>query len=81
MIHDEIQLLFPNKKIPKPTYFKPHLWEIGVHHWKPKCDSVSVYRKIVNPVKDIYIVGEAFSQKQCWIEGGLETVQSIMAKI
>ena len=81
MIHDEIQLLFPNKKIPKPTYFKPHLWEIGVHHWKPKCDSVSVYRKIVNPIKDIYIVGEAFSQKQAWMEGGLETVQSIMAKL
>ena len=81
MIHDEIQVLFPNKKIPKPTYFKPHLWEIGVHHWKPKCDSVSVYRKIVNPIKDIYIVGEAFSQKQAWMEGGLETVQSIMAKL
>lgn len=81
MIHDEIQLLFPNKKIPKPTYFKPYLWEVGVHHWKPKCDSVSIYRKIVNPLKNIFIVGEAFSQKQAWMEGGLETVNSIMTKI
>ena len=81
MIHDELKILFPNYNIPQPKYFKTHLWNVGAHHWKPKCDSKQIYNKIKNPLKNIYIVGEAFSQKQAWVEGGLETIEHIIKKL
>ena len=45
---------------------------------KPGCDSIEIYNKIHNPLKNMYIVGEAFSQRQAWIEGGLETVEDMI---
>ena len=70
--------MFPLIKIPKPTFFKTHLWTIGCHHWKPKCDSIVVGRKIQNPAPHVYVIGEAVSQKQAWVEGALETAQDVM---
>ena len=75
MIQKELSILFPQASIPKPSYFKTHLWNIGCHHWKPGCDSKSIYNKIKNPLPNIYIIGEAFSQKQAWVEGALETTK------
>ena len=81
LIKNELNILFPYIEIPEPHYFKCHLWHVGVHHWKPGCDSIEEYKKIKNPLQNIYIAGEAFSQKQAWIEGGLETVENIMKQI
>ena len=78
MIQKELHLLFPHKSISKPYYFKTHLWTIGCHHWKPNCDSMTLYKKIKNPLKNIYVLGEAISQKQAWMEGGLETVNDVI---
>ena len=64
--------------IPKPVYFNTHLWTLGCHHWKAKCDSNVIISKISNPIPNIYIVGEAFSQKQAWMEGALESVNNIL---
>lgn len=79
-IHKEINRLFSNK-VPQPTYFKSHYWTVGAHHWKPNCDSDKISKKMINPLKNIYICGEAFSQKQAWIEGALETSESVIQKI
>tara|TARA_B100000963_G_scaffold361151_1_gene395143 strand:+ start:11833 stop:13095 length:1263 start_codon:yes stop_codon:yes gene_type:complete len=81
MINDELKILFPNLIIPKPSYFKSHIWNVGAHHWKPNCDSKKIYNKIKSPIQNIFIVGEAFSQKQAWIEGGLETVNDVIDKL
>ena len=78
MIETCLYYMFPLIKIPKPTFFKTHLWTIGCHHWKPKCDSIVVGRKIQNPAPHVYVIGEAVSQKQAWVEGALETAQDIM---
>lgn len=75
MIKNELQKIFPSYKIPNPVYFKTHLWHIGAHHWKPRCNSKQLYKKIRNPLNNVYVVGEAFSRKQAWIEGGLESVE------
>jgi len=75
MIQKELFILFPEASIPKPLYFKSHLWTIGCHHWKPGCDSKSIYDEIKNPLPNLYIIGEAFSQKQAWVEGALETTK------
>ena len=49
------------------------MWNVGAHHWKPNCNSKEIQNEVKNPLKDVYIVGEAFSQKQAWAEGSLET--------
>lgn len=79
-VHMELNRLFDNK-VPQPTYFKVHYWNVGAHHWKPGCDSDLLAQKIVNPMRNIYICGEAFSQKQAWIEGALETSEIVVKKI
>ena len=79
-IHKEINRLFDNK-VPQPTYFRSHYWTVGAHHWKPNCDSDKISKKMINPLKNIYVCGEAFSQKQAWIEGALETSELVIQKI
>ena len=81
MVSRELSLLFPHIRIPKPTYFKCHIWNIGCHHWKPGCDSKQMYAKLKNPLPNVYIIGEAFSQKQAWVEGALETVHEIIDEL
>lgn len=78
MIQNELKVILPNYNIPQPTYFKTHLWHVGAHHWKPNCDSRQIYELVKNPIPNVYIIGEAFSQKQAWAEGALETVETII---
>jgi hypothetical protein len=78
MIQDALDILFPHLTIPKPTYFKTHLWTIGCHHWKKGCDSEKIAKQIRHPLPNVSIVGEAFSHKQAWSEGALETVRDIL---
>lgn len=81
IIHDNLSLLFPEKTIEEPVYIEPYLWEIGTHAWKPGCHSEHIYEIMLNPIKDIYICGEAYSKKQAWIEGGLCMANDILKKI
>ena len=37
-----------------------------------------IAKKILNPMKNIYICGEAFSHKQAWIEGALQTATNVL---
>ena len=80
-IQTELKEIFPNYNIPQPIYFKTHYWNVGAHHWKPNCNSKEIYKHVKNPMKNIYIIGEAFSQKQAWAEGALETVESIISNL
>lgn len=80
IIQRELNLLFGGR-VPQPTYFKTHYWTVGAHHWKPNCDSDKISSIMINPIKDIYICGEVFSQKQAWIEGALETSEIVVKKI
>lgn len=79
-VHAELNRLF-GSKVPQPTYFKVHYWLIGAHHWKTNCDSNKVSKQILNPLINLYICGEAFSQKQAWVEGALETSEMVVDKI
>jgi len=77
-IHQEVCALFPQKSIPKPTYFKCHLWTEGVHFWKKNADSKKIFKKILHPAKNIFICGEGFSLNQAWIEGALDTSDKVV---
>jgi monoamine oxidase len=77
MIKQELIKLFPDKSIPSPIYFKTHMWTVGTHYFKPKCDSNEIIRTVQIPKKGIYIIGEAFSKRQAWVEGALESVDRV----
>lgn len=79
-VQTELKSLF-KINIPQPSYFKVHYWQVGAHHWKPGYDSDSISKEMLNPVENVFICGEAFSQKQAWIEGALETSELVLRKI
>ena len=79
-IHVELNRLFDGR-VPQPTYFKVHYWTVGAHHWKPGCNSDKLTKDLLNPIKNVYICGESFSQKQAWVEGALETSELIIDKL
>jgi len=79
-IQTELNVLF-KEQVPQPTYFKTHYWSVGAHHWKPGYDSDVISKKMLNPLKNVFICGEAFSQKQAWIEGALETSENVIDKL
>jgi hypothetical protein len=68
--------MFPNKNIKDPEWITMHYWEAGDHLWKVGVDSKKIQKNIddIFISKDIYILGEAYSDRQAWIEGAIETV-------
>ena len=79
-VMEEIRKMFPNKTIPDPKYIKMHFWNNGVHYFKPNNPSYKIADKILKPYKsrEIYITGEAYSYRQAWIEGALETSKNVL---
>ena len=76
-IQSELKL-FPDKKIIEPIYFKTHMWNIGDHTWKTGNNTEKIAKEILNPMKNIYICGEAFSHNQAWMEGALQTASKVL---
>ncbi len=52
-----------------PEWIKPYLWAIGTHAWIPGP------RPPLPEIEGISVCGEAFSKRQSWIEGALESCQ------
>ena len=72
-INKELRILFPDKEIQEPSYFKIHLWKYGDYAWLPGYDSKLIAQQIINPQSGLYICGEGYSHNQSWMEGALET--------
>tara|TARA_B100001094_G_scaffold84969_1_gene81337 strand:- start:14750 stop:16009 length:1260 start_codon:yes stop_codon:yes gene_type:complete len=81
IISKNIKKVFPDKNIEDPEYFKAHLWNVGCHHWLPGYDSSYIQKEIMNPLENIYICGEGFSDKQAWIEGALNSALKVIKNI
>ena len=54
---------------------------MGCHHWLPKYNSDEIQKEIFNPIEDIYICGEGFSNKQAWIEGSLTSCLKVIKSL
>lgn len=78
-LHKEIKDLFDIEP-PAPEFIESYYWKDGLHTWKVGYDSQKVEKDILKPFdkKEIYICGEAFSSKQGWIEGALDTCYQIL---
>ena len=76
--------------VPEPLETRYMDWSLppfnaGYHEWAPHCDVGDVQRKIRKPSQlidgvdaDIFIVGEAYSNDQAWVEGAYCTAESVL---
>lgn len=80
-----IHIVFPNvTNIQNPHWIHSCYWESGAHMWNTKVDSQASRIKLSQPYGDNvpwYLVGEAYSMHQTWVEGALETVDDIIPRM
>lgn len=61
------------------THTRAYYWPIGTHYYRPLPRSYpsreQFIRHATHPAKGIYVVGEAVSRHQGWVEGALQSVQ------
>ena len=84
-IRKETRRLFPSLDIPRPTFFKAHLWKHGCTYWTPGLyDPRHLSEKIMRPLpscwQNVYVCGESYSERQAWIEGALEHSEKLLRK-
>lgn len=78
-----LRAAFPDKRIPDPLFFKAHPWSDGCSYWLPvpagrRAETVEeLSTKALNPAQNLYVCGESFSTKQCWMEGALEHAEQL----
>lgn len=75
----EVAQEFPDRIIPKPTYVKKHDWKSGCSYWLPgNYDVMDASIEAHNPYKNVYVCGESISLNQAWIEGALESAETLL---
>lgn len=73
-----------DKTIPDPLFVKAHPWHDGVTYWLPGDYSpAELSKKAIRPFrkKPWFVVGESYSMRQGWMEGGLEHADSALRMI
>ena len=77
-----IRHMFPEHTIPEPLWVDKLHWVHGVHVWKPNADSDRVMDSLISgsypALQGIHVCGEAYSHRQGWIEGALETADMVV---
>ena len=73
----ELRELLGRKEIPEPLFTKVHAWPEGVTYWLPgDYDPVATSRLACRPLPKempgLFLCGESYSTRQCWVEGALE---------
>ena len=78
-LHKEVKEVL-GKTPPKPDFITSYYWRAGVHMWKPGDSVKDVYKRLLKPfpTEKIYLVNEAFSLHQCWIEGALDMAYDVL---
>jgi hypothetical protein len=62
------------------TAIKKYYWHIGTHYMRPFMEGENYttwIKEAQNPTCNIFVVGEAFSRNQGWVEGALESVEAV----
>lgn len=86
--------LFGTNYIPKPVLTSARIWEgsslfnlkpseqfdYGVHQWGLHADDKQVMAYLAEPMKNLHICGEAYSDYQGWVEGALRSADLVLKK-
>ena len=79
-IQKHVRATFPSLVIPEPTFLKKHYWAGGCTYWLPgDYDVESASRAAHNPAPDVYVVGESISTEQAWLEGALQSAETLLS--
>ena len=69
------------------TAIRDYYWPVGTHYYEPLTGDdddgefktrVDFIHKAQNPMKGVIVVGEMVSRHQGWVEGALESVDSVI---
>jgi monoamine oxidase len=74
LLRRELNRIFT--EVPEPEWVRPYLWEIGTHAWLPGPSSTLL--KKLPEIEGISVCGEAFSYRQAWVEGALESAERLI---
>jgi hypothetical protein len=82
----ELRALLDRKDIPDPLFTKVHGWPEGVSYWLPGTyDPRAVSREASHPLPKempaLFVCGESYSLRQCWVEGALEHAAATLPRI
>jgi protoporphyrinogen oxidase len=77
-LNENLKKIFPDKIIPEPIFLNCHYWKNGNHFWLPLYDNIKIANYMTNPIENLYIAGESYSDNQAWIEGSLETSEKVI---
>lgn len=85
-ILSDVRRLFPAVEIPKPRFFRSHMWETGCSYWLPgDYDPVKESEAACHPLSSrlpgVWLCGESWSLKQAWVEGALEQTLKMLNKM
>lgn len=83
-IHRQLKELFPDRKVPtRPVWMEAYHWDAAIHMWNPGVVAGRVRRQIQASMEakggPVFVCGEAYSPRQCWVEGALITVEEVVA--
>jgi len=76
LLREELKRVF-SEEIPEPEWVRPYLWEIGTHAWLPGLSSNVL--KHLPQIENLHVCGEAFSNRQAWVEGALESAERVLS--
>ncbi len=85
-ILQDVRKLFPEMEIPKPAFFRSHMWETGCTYWLPgSYDPAEESDKACHPLPTkfpgVWLCGESWSLKQAWVEGALAQSVKMLNKM
>lgn len=86
--------LFNTNNVPAPVLTSTRIWDgsvefglprseqfdFGVHQWGLHADDSEVMPYLAEPLENLYVCGEAFSDYQGWVEGALRSANLVLAK-
>jgi monoamine oxidase len=83
LVMTEIRRLFPDRTVPDPIFFKQHPWTSGCTYWSPgnycvEYESDKSLHPLPKDIPNLFMCGESFAVKQCWIESGLEQSDKLL---
>jgi hypothetical protein len=86
MVLKDVRQLFPHMKIPKPLFFRAHLWETGATYWlpgsyDPALESKEACHPKAEDLPGVWLCGESWSLKQAWVEGALEHSRECLGQL
>lgn len=77
-----VRALFPDRTIPDPITVKRYPWSSGCSYWLPGPYDVKQASRASlhpDPTMPLFLAGESFAVKQCWMESALDQADQLLA--